>query len=282
MTLVEAIRDFLMDKPGGAHLQDLYAALPEEKRHSLRSQIYRNLGKRFQRVGKGVYVAVENEATCIVVERDAWEAVKEIPSRSVDAIVTDPSYPWLESLLEIHTTTRRRMRWDFEKREVDRELGLELYRVLKDGAHAFFFVPAETATTRPHIERFILLLEECGFRFNKRFIWDRCRLGMGYNGRGRYEGILFMSRGERRKPMDLSIPDVIAEKAPMPAARRHPCEKPVLLLEKLIRFATGVRETVLDCFAGSLSTGRAALALGRNAILIEKDPELLVRGLAEA
>lgn len=279
MTLREAIRDFLLDKPCGANLQDLYAALPGEKRHSLRAQIYKNLGKAFQRVGKGVYVAMDREATCVVVQQDAWDAVKEIPSRSVDAVLTDPSYPWLEKLLAIHTTTRRRMRWDFEKREVDRELGLELFRVLKEGAHAFFFVPAETAVTRPHIERFITLLEGCGFVFNKRFIWDRVNLGMGYNGRCRYEGILFMSRGPRRKPCDLAVPDLISEKSAAPGARRHPCEKPPGLLGRLIRFATRVGETVLDCFAGSLSTGRAALANGRNAILIEKDAAILGRAL---
>jgi site-specific DNA-methyltransferase (adenine-specific) len=273
MTLLEAIREFFVGKTE-VHLQDLYAAIPA-KRHSLRAQIYKNLGSRFQRVGKGVYVAIENEATCVVVERDAWDAVKEIPSRSVDAIVTDPPYPWLAKLLEIHTTTRRRMRWDFEKREIDRDLGLELYRVLKDGAHAFFFVPAETATTRPHIERFIRRLEGCGFVFNKRFVWDRLRMGMGYNGRCRHEGILFMSRGQRRKPCDLSVPDVIAVKAPDPRVRRHGTEKPVVLLERLVSFSTRAGELVLDCFAGALSTGRAALNLGRNAILIEKSAAVL-------
>ena len=278
MTLLEAIQGFFVGK-GEVSLQDLYSGLPEEKRHSLRSQIYKNLGRRFERVGKGVYVAIHKEATCVVVEGDAWKETKKIPSRFVDALVTDPPYPWLQKLLDIHTTTRRRMRWTFEKRNVDRELGLELHRILKDGAHAFFFVPAETATTRPHIEEFIKILESCGFVFNKRFIWDRLRMGMGYNGRCRYEGILFMSKGSRRKPLDLSIPDVIACKAPDHRIRRHACEKPVGLIEKLIRFATSAGEMVLDCFAGSLSTGRAALELGRNSILIEKDGTVLERAL---
>lgn len=278
MTLLEAIQGFFVGKTE-VHLQDLYAGLPAAKRHSLRSQIYKNLGRRFQRVGKGVYVAVHGEATCVVVEGDAWKETKNIPSQFVDAVITDPPYRWLQKVLDIHTTTRRRMRWTFERCDVDRELGLELYRILKNGAHAFFFVPAETATTRPHIEEFISLLESCGFVFNKRFIWDRCRMGMGYNGRCRYEGILFMSKGPRRKPLDLSVTDVIAEKAPDPRVRRHSCEKPVGLLEKLIRFATTVGETVLDCFAGSLSTGRAAIRLGRNAILIEKSAVVLGRAL---
>lgn len=282
MTLLEAIREFFQRQPGPAHVQDLYAALPDAKRHSLRSQIYKNLGKAFQRVAKGVYVAVDREATCVVVEGDAWEQVQSIPSQSVDALLTDPPYPWLSEILDIHTVTRRRMRWGFEKREVDRDLGLELYRVLKEGAHAFFFVPAETAVTRPHINRFIQLLEGCGFVFNKRFIWDRLRMGMGYNGRCRYEGILFMSRGQRRMPCDFSVCDVLPVKAVDRRVRLHPTAKPVGLLERLVAFSTQAGELVLDCFAGGLSTGRAALNLGRNAILIEKSAAILEKALVGA
>ena len=281
MTLLEAIQEFFVGR-AEASLQDLYAALPEAKRHSLRSQIYKNLGTRFRRVGKGIYAAVHGDATCVVVAGDAWEEIKRIPSGFVDAVVTDPSYTWLQPLLDIHTTTRRRMRWTFERRDVDRALGLELYRVLKEGAHAFFFVPAETAVTRPRIEGLIRLLESCGFAFNKRFVWDRMRMGMGYNGRARHEGILFMSKGPRRKPCDLSVPDVIACKAPDPRVRRHPCEKPVGVLEKLVRFATRAGEMVLDCFAGACTTGIAALGLGRNSILIEKDFEVLGKALEVA
>jgi DNA modification methylase len=283
MTLVEAIQEFFIARKGApVHLQDLYAALPDAKRHSLRSQIYRNLGRRFQRVGKGVYVAVDGDAACVVVAGDAWDEVKRIPSDFMDALITDPPYTWLQSLLAIHTTTRRRMRWTFDRKDIDRDLGLELYRVLKRGAHAFFFVPAETATTRPHIEGFIRLLESCGFVFNKRFVWDRMRMGMGYNGRCRYEGILFMSKGARRKPCDLTVSDVLPFKAPDPRVRRHACEKPRGLLETLVRFATRAGERILDCFAGACTTGIAAFGLGRSALLIEKDGSMIERALFHA
>lgn len=280
MTLIEAIREFFQKK-AEVSIQDLYAHLPDRLPHSIRAQVYKNLGKHFTRIGKGLYAAVQGDAACIVMQGDAWEVIKEIPSSSIDAMVTDPSYPWMQELLDIHTTTRRRMRWTFERKDIDRELGLEIHRVLKTGAHAFFFVPAETATTRPHIEAFIKLLEGCGFTFNKRFIWDRLRLGMGYNGRCRYEGILFMSKGIRRMPCDLAVPDVLAFKALHPSKRMHPCEKPQGLLEKLISFATRTGETIMDCFAGSLVAGRAALALSRNALLVEKDEQVLVRSLGE-
>jgi site-specific DNA-methyltransferase (adenine-specific) len=98
---------------------------------------------------------------------------------------------------------------------------------------------------------------------------------MGYNGRARHEGILFMSKGRRRKPCDLSVPDVLSFKSIDARLRRHGCEKPQGLLEQLIRFATRAGELVLDIFAGSCSTGRAALRLGRDSLMIEKDPRAL-------
>jgi site-specific DNA-methyltransferase (adenine-specific) len=47
-------------------------------------------------------------------------------------------------------------------------------------------------------------------------------------------------------------------------------EKPTGILEPLIEYAVPARGTVLDFFAGSGSTGVAARALGRRAVLIEK------------
>ena len=54
---------------------------------------------------------------------------------------------------------------------------------------------------------------------------------------------------------------------------KHPAEKPVDLLEHAIRATTYKGDIVLDCFAGSGSTGIAAMNLGRKSILFEIDPE---------
>jgi len=283
VNLAEAIRTFIRARREPVHIRDLYAEFPDALEHSIRGRIYENLGKHFRRVGRGLYVAVEGEATCVVVEGDALEEVRKLEGGSADCLITDPPYPWLDHFRERATTTWKRMRANFERREIDRDLGLELYRVLKEGAHAFIFVPAETAATRPHINRMIGTLERCGFVFQKRFVWDKVVIGMGYSGRARHEGIVFMTRGRtKRRPCDLGIPDVLSHRAIDPRSRRHPCEKPQGLLGALIRFATMAGETVLDCFAGVCSTGLAALGLGRDSIMIEKDAAVLARALVEA
>ena len=52
----------------------------------------------------------------------------------------------------------------------------------------------------------------------------------------------------------------------------HPTQKPVALLEYLIKTYTQEGETVLDFTAGSFSTGVACVNLNRKGIMIEKDP----------
>jgi site-specific DNA-methyltransferase (adenine-specific) len=56
-------------------------------------------------------------------------------------------------------------------------------------------------------------------------------------------------------------------------AKEHPCQKPVALMEWLIRTYANVGETVLDPFMSSASTAIACLKTGRRFIGIEKDPE---------
>ena len=51
----------------------------------------------------------------------------------------------------------------------------------------------------------------------------------------------------------------------------HPTQKPVALLEYLIKTYTNENDVVLDCFMGSGSTGVAAINTNRKFIGIEKD-----------
>lgn len=55
----------------------------------------------------------------------------------------------------------------------------------------------------------------------------------------------------------------------------HPTQKPVDLMRYLVRTYTNPGETVLDCFAGSGTTGVAAQAEGRNCVLIEREEKYL-------
>jgi site-specific DNA-methyltransferase (adenine-specific) len=54
---------------------------------------------------------------------------------------------------------------------------------------------------------------------------------------------------------------------------KHPTVKPLDLMQWLVRLVTPPGGTVLDCFAGTGTTGEAAWREGMRAVLIEAEPE---------
>lgn len=62
--------------------------------------------------------------------------------------------------------------------------------------------------------------------------------------------------------------------------RLHPTEKPVPLLKYLVELLSNPGDLILDPFAGSASTGEAALLSNRQAVLVEQDEEFFARGSA--
>ena len=105
------------------------------------------------------------------------------------------------------------------------------------------------------------------FRVQHALIWDKQSIGQGHGvWRPQHEYILFFSKGSRRGSSK-SRGDVLY--APRP--RGYPTEKPVKVLKALIAQSSERGEEVLDPFCGSGSTGMAARALGRRALLCDVD-----------
>ncbi len=52
---------------------------------------------------------------------------------------------------------------------------------------------------------------------------------------------------------------------------KHPCEKPLAMMEHIVRTSSKPGAVVLDCFGGRATTAHACLNLGRKCISIEKD-----------
>ena len=192
--------------------------------------------------------------------QDAVVWLRELPSDSVDVVITDPAYESLEKHRAIGTTTRlkhsKASSNDWFKIFPNARFGelfRELYRVLRKDSHFYLLCDAETMfEAKPKAE-------DAGFRFWKPLVWDKRTIGMGYHYRARYEFILFFEKGKRRLN-DLGVADVIS-------ARRihggYPAEKPVAVSEILVKQSSQPGELVADPFMGSGSVGVAAARLGR-------------------
>ncbi|ATD08276.1 site-specific DNA-methyltransferase [Pseudoalteromonas piscicida] len=197
----------------------------------------------------------------ILGNTDAVDFLASLEAESVDLLITDPPYESLEKHRKVGTTTRLKNSkassnsW-FEIFPNSRfeSLFKNVYRVLKKNSHFYMLCDQETA--------FIVksIAEEQGFKFWKPIVWDKMKIGMGYHYRARYEFILFFEKG-KRKLNDLSVPDVLQ----VPRVYRgYPTEKPVELLEILVKQSSDEGNVVCDPFMGSGSTGVAAIRNGRN------------------
>lgn len=59
----------------------------------------------------------------------------------------------------------------------------------------------------------------------------------------------------------------------------HSTQKPIALVEPIVRACSNPGDLVLDPFAGTGTTGEAALKAGRRAILIERNQEYIENGI---
>lgn len=198
-----------------------------------------------------------------VSQGDAVAWLRGLPNESVDLLITDPAYESLEKHRKVGTTTRLKNsksssnEW-FEIFPNDRfpEFLEEVFRVLSPNSHFYMLCDQETMF---HVKP---LGEGVGFKFWKPIIWDKVKMGMGYHYRASYECVLFFEKGKRNLASK-SIRDVL----PVPRVTGgYPTEKPVELLRILIQQSSAPDEIVADPFAGSGSTGEAALGLGRRFI----------------
>jgi len=92
-----------------------------------------------------------------------------------------------------------------------------------------------------------------------------CKSGRGSTNYGEQVSVVTKNTGERY-PLSVIDFDYCREKV-------HPTQKPVALMEYLIKTYTNEGETVLDFAMGSGTTGVACKKLNRNFIGIELDPE---------
>lgn len=200
-------------------------------------------------------------------QMDAVTFLRKMMPESVACIITDPAYESLEKYRAVGTTTRLKHSkassndwFPIFKNERFPEFFEACYAVLAKNSHMYMYCDDETAyVVKP-------MAEAVGFKYWKRLVWDKLKIGMGYHYRARVEYILFFEKG-KRKLHNLGMPDIFDLKEDpegyvLECARilnGYPTEKPVAVSEKLVLQSTEPGELVCDPFMGSGSVGVAAL-----------------------
>ena len=234
------------------------------------------------------------DASFSLHQGDCREVLDSLPAESVDLIFADPPY-FLSNggvtcqsgkMVSVH-----KGKWDVsqgveENHVFNRSWLAACKRVLKPNGSIF------VSGTRHVIYSVGFAMQQLGFKILNDIAWYKVtpppNLSCRYFTHAT-ETILWAGRDAKTKHF-FAYADMKEEnggkqmqslwslRPPLKAEKRfgkHPTQKPLLLLDRIIRSASAPGAVVVDPFSGSGTTGIAAARLGRSYIGIEMDSEYL-------
>jgi len=214
-----------------------------------------------------------------ITNEDCLDMFKRMEDESADLALTDPPYG-----IEFRSKQRKKSEQlptvkgiaNDHKNNLPflEEVAGQLYRVLKPDTHLYWF------TRWDKVEDHLPMLRRVGFKVKNNLIWLKGGGGMGDTAGAYapdYECILFGHKG--RRPLNevdgkKRHSDVLRFVKIPPHRLQHSHQKPVQLLEFLIRKSSAPGDLVVDPFVGSGSTALAARNTGRRFVGAEITPEI--------
>lgn len=209
-----------------------------------------------------------------VYNTDAIEWLKTLDNDSVDLIVSDPPYrvtqhghSGLGGIFKTKVGEDKKLNGKlFEHNEVDvNDYAGELYRVLKPDSHCYIM------TNDRNLQNFLNVFTNIGFNFCKLLIWDKQNKITNQYYMNQVEYILFMYKGRNKQINNCGTSNLLSVNNVKNKTHNHPTEKPVELMEILIKNSSNEGDLVLDPFVGVGSTPVACKNLNRNFIGCELD-----------
>ena len=202
---------------------------------------------------------------------DARLLLPLLPTGSVDMIVTDPPYKVISGGKR---SPKEVIRWGmlgkndgkiFEHNDIrPSEYLPEFYRVLKEDADLYLMVNA------PNLREFLNSADAAGFRLHNVLTWNKGTAIFNLYYMHDLEITLYLYKGRARKINLLGSKQSFH--CPNPRHKKHPCEKPVHLMNQYILNSSQPGGVVLDPFMGSGPAAESCLLNGRQFIGMEIDP----------
>lgn len=199
-----------------------------------------------------------------LLQGNCLEMLKEIPNEIVDCVITDPPYC-------VGTSSNGVKSSNFDNRMIIpffEQVFEEYQRVLKDGAT--LYVNTDWRTYPMLYDAFCRY-----FSMRNLIVWDYMRMKAGVHYRFSHEFIMYGTKGKRNRKFDAAQTDIWRIKCinyTDTKNKLHQAQKPIELIQRMLRNDTSPGDIVLDSFMGSGSTGAACLQEGRRFIGIEIDP----------
>jgi len=226
-----------------------------------------------------------------IILGDCIEEMKKLADNSIDAIITDPPYNWshknkIDRIAFKKGSIKRRKSidmnfgsWDYQtEKELEEFTNLwikEGMRILKStGSIYVFYSKEEIIFLKRAIEKY-------GGYWKSEIIWHKKNPTPNFRKRSYISSIEaigfavkekanFKFNFKTQKEMHNFLESGICQGK---ERTEHPTQKPLWIIKHFIEVSTDKEDLVLDCFAGSGTTGVACKELGRRYILIEKEPK---------
>ena len=270
-----------MNESNGVLLLPYLSQMPHSYKHII------------SKIGLQPYFSTKDSATTLF-KADCLDALKSIPIDSIDMIFADPPYFLSNGGMSCHAGKRVSVNkgdWDKSKGiEETHKFNLEWLgkcqkALAKDGT-------IWVSGTSHVIYSIGFAMQQLGFKILNDIAWYKinpppnlsCRyfthstetiIWAAKNKDSKhYFNYSLMRKMNNNKQMQ-SLWKILAPKSEEKIFGKHPTQKPVALLERIIWAATKKNDIVLDPFTGSSTTGVAAYRLGRNFIGVDKDEEYL-------
>lgn len=230
-----------------------------------------------------------------LIYNDIFKAIKKVEDKSIDMIFADPPY-FLSS--DGITCSGGKMvsvnkgEWDKtlsikEKHKFNKEWIKECYRILKDNGTIWI------SGTLHNIYSIGMALEEEEFKIINNITWQKtnpppnlaCKTFTHSTetilwARKDLKNIKYTFNYEIMKKLNNNkqMKDVWTTSLTKPSEKKqgkHPTQKPLEILDKIILASTNENDLVLDPFCGSSTTGISAIRLNRRYIGIDNEKEYL-------
>lgn len=218
----------------------------------------------------------------LLIRDDCFSVLKDIPDASVDLILTDPPYN-----IAKYSTGNLKFDWRSDINNDLAEWDLtelrpcdlvdEFKRILKPTGNIFIFcsynmIGEYHRVFDPVFDTFQFMVWHKTNpvpNFRKSSFLNSCELIIGCWNKGHTWN--FTSQKEMHNFIESGICMGSERIKDAEGKTLHPTQKPVAILEKIVRIASNKNDVVLDCFNGVGSTGVAALKNGRRYLGIEID-----------
>lgn len=205
-----------------------------------------------------------------LLQGDFLYLARNIPSGSVDLVVTDPPYRCISGGRAgkknqpggILTVNDGKL---FEHNDIKAEEYFpEMFRVLADNSHCYVMC------NLLNLAHFMQVAQDVGFKIHNLLVWKKNNATPNRWYMKNCEFTLFLYKG-RAKPINDCGSKQAHDFTNIIGNKRHPTEKPVELMQYYIANSSDPGDVVFDPFMGCGSTGVAAVKSGRKFIGIELD-----------